>query len=154
MLSKIMGKNKQEDKEKELTELISRISKMNLSDMRTYVNGKITGLEVNKQGLNEVLKKITLKDEKSGKRYIEIDDDATKIKKGFDLVILISESKKISASTVEYIQKFIEAYSTLIIDYDNKNSQIYASKLKDALERSVARVNAISSVKEKMKVLR
>lgn len=154
MLSKFTVKNKDEAKAKELAELISRISKMNLTDMRTYVNGKITGLEVNKQGLNEVLKKITVKDEKTGKRYIEIDDDISKIKKGFDLVILISESKKISASTVEFIQKFIETYSDLIIDYDNRNKQIYASKLKDALQKAVGRINAISSVKEKMKVLR
>lgn len=153
MLSKLMNKTKADDGDKGLAELISRISKMNLTDMRLYVNNKIVGLELSEKGLNEVLKKLTSEDEKSSKRYIEIDDDHSKIKKGFDLVILICESKKISASTVELIQNFIETYSDIIIDYDNKNKQIYVTKLKDSIEKAVERINNISEIKNKMNVL-
>ena len=93
MLSKILGlkKNDKPDKDEELAE---KISKMNLTEMRSYLNNRIPTLEVSKNGLVEILKKLTTLNEKSSKRYIEIDDMDSKKKSGFDIVIHIATHKK------------------------------------------------------------
>jgi len=151
MFSNIMGnKNSQKD---DNTELIEKISKMNLTDMRLYVKDNMKDFKSSKDGLEEILKKITLVDSQSSKRYIEADDMDVKIKKAFDLVLAILENKNISASIIEKAQNFLEIYKDIILSYDTNNKQIYAKKLHDKLISSANIINMKSDLIKKMNVI-
>lgn len=96
MFSKMLGKikNSSSDENREHRELVDKISKMNLTDMRTYINNRIPDLPVSEDGLSEILYRLLKVDEKTSKRYIEIDDMDSKIKKGLELVLSILSNKK------------------------------------------------------------
>ena len=59
MFSKILGKIKSSsaDENQEHQELVARIFKMNLTDMRSYINNQIPDFHVNEDGLIAVLHK-------------------------------------------------------------------------------------------------
>lgn len=148
MFSKILRKKeKQEDTQNILAE---KVAKMNISEMRSFVNNKA---EITDLGLVEVLKKLIYKENENARRYIELDDADVKIKKGFDLVITIAGHKKISIEAIELIAKFIEFYEDLINHYDEVNKQIYKGKLKDALSLALRNLEEISNVKNKQNLL-
>lgn len=155
MFGNILGREKDELPTGDSThnELTAKISKMNLPEMRAYVNNRAFEFEICEDGLVEVLKKLTTLNEDTEQRYIAIDDMDSKIKKGFDLIITISESKKITVVAVELIQEFIDVYVDIIEKFDTDNKQIYSSKLHDALNKAVNNVNSISEMNQKMKVL-
>ena len=54
MFGKILGREKNRSNS---NELVHKISKMNLPEMRSYVNNKAFNLEISEEGLVEVLKK-------------------------------------------------------------------------------------------------
>lgn len=151
MFGKILGKNKLESN-KQNNVIVEKISKMNLSDMRVYVNNKLNNFEVCEEGLTEVMKVLVSKDAK-GRRFIESDAMESKIKKAFDLVIIVAKSKKMSIDTTELIQTFIELYSDIIQKFDNDNKQIYSSKLKDSVNTSLATLQTMNNLKKKMNIL-
>lgn len=152
MFGKILGKKQESSQDDKSKEILQRITKMNLSDMRVYVNNKLNDLEICEIGLREVIKRLISKDEK-GNRFIEIDAMDSKIKKAFDLVILVAGNKKITIDTTEGIQEFIELYQDIITKFDTDNKQIYASKLKDALSSSITNLETITQMNKKMRVL-
>ena len=153
MFGNILGKSKEESSgDKEHDEIVQKVSKMNISDMRVYINNKLTDFEISEDGLSEVMRKLLSKDAKE-KRFIESDAMDSKIKKAFDLVIIVSASKKITVVTTELIQDFITQYSDLIEKYDTDNKQIYASKLNDALAKSISSITEMAELKRKMGVL-
>ena len=151
MFGKILGKNKLESN-KHNNVIVEKISKMNRSDMRVYVNNKLNIFEVCEEGLTEVMKVLVSKDAK-GRRFIESDAMESKIKKAFDLVIIVAKSKKMSIDTTELIQTFIELYSDIIQKFDNDNKQIYSSKLKDSVNTSLATLQTMNNLKKKMNIL-
>jgi len=151
MFGKILGKNKLESNKKNNV-IVEKISKMNLSDMRVYVNNKLNNFEVCEEGLTEVMKVLVSKDTKD-RRFIESDAMESKIKKAFDLVIIVAKSKKMSIDTTELIQTFIELYSDIIQRFDNDNKQIYSSKLKDSVNTSLATLQTMNNLKKKMNIL-
>jgi hypothetical protein len=155
MFKKILGKKKSEisTQDKAHSKIVERISKMNLTDMRAYINNKISEFEVDEDGLIEVLRKLIVKDDKTSKRYIEIDDMDSKIKKCFDLVISIASHNKITVVAVESIQEFITEYSDIITKFDKDNKQIYESKLKDSLQNAINNISDMTDFKRKMNVL-
>ncbi len=153
MFGNILGKSKEESSgDKEHDEIVQKVSKMNISDMRVYINNKLTDFEISEDGLSEVMRKLLSKDAKE-KRFIESDAMDSKIKKAFDLVIIVSASKKITVVTTELIQDFITQYSDLIEKYDTDNKQIYGSKLNDALAKSISSITEMAELKRKMGVL-
>lgn len=154
MFESLFGKkHKAGEEEQANTQITEKISHMNLTDMRAYLNNRITGFAVCEFGLSEIMKKLTVIDDESEQRYLRVDDMDSKIKKAFDLVLMIAVHKKISIKTVEYIQEFIEVYKELIAAFDKRNKQIYASKLNDALYTAISGVNSIEALKEKMRIL-
>jgi hypothetical protein len=155
MFGKILGKDKKSlsSGTTSHSEIVNKIAKMNLPEMRSYVNNKTFNFEVCEDGLVEVLKKLTILNEDTQHRYIQIDDMDSKIKKGFELIITIASSKKISVEAVELIQEFITVYEELIKKFDTENKQIYASKLNDALSTAINGVNRLSEAQRKMSIL-
>jgi len=153
MFGKILGKNKDNvsQSDKKHLEIVEKISKMNLTDMRAYINNKILNFEIDEDGLIEILKKLTTKN--GEKRYIEIDDMDSKKKKGFDLVISVASHTKITVVAVELIQEFITFYDDVIKKFDKDNKQIYESKLKDALQKAINNISEMAELKRKMDVL-
>jgi NCAIR mutase (PurE)-related protein len=154
MFSKILGRSKSDENniDRDYAQIVQRISKMNLTDMRAYLKNTMSGFESSEDGLSEIMKHFLTRNDKN-KRYVEIGDNDAKIKKVFDIVLLIATHKRITVSVVEQIQKFIEEYSDIIKKYDTDNKQIYASKLKDGLELAIDTINKMAEYNKKAKVL-
>ena len=150
MFGNILGKKKEDVGIDDNADIALKVSKMNLTEMRSYVNNKINDFEITQSGLVEVMKKLTVADETT---YLQIDDMDSKKKKGFDLVLMIANSKHISAESVELLQEFIVVYHDLILKYDTEYKEIYASRFSDALEKSIDNVNKYSELQRKSNVL-
>ncbi|MEA3370770.1 MAG: hypothetical protein U9Q40_05465 [Campylobacterota bacterium] len=153
MFGNLLGKNKKSDSKNDVTQIVARVSKMNLSEMRFYVNNRVTDLAISEDGIVEVLKKLTHIDIESSKRYLQTDDMDSKKKKGFDLVILICKNMHVKAETVELLQEFILVYEELIRAYDTQHKDIYASRLTDAISLAIEGVNRHSELNRKTNVL-
>ena len=154
MFEKILGRKKDEvSNDKDYDELVQKISKMNLTEMRAYINNKAGDFKVTSDGLVEVLRRLTVVNETTSKHYIEIDDMDVKIKKSFDLVISIASHKLITMAAVECIKDFIDTYIDIIKKYDRENKQIYESKLKDSLDLALANIGVMSKLKREMDFL-
>jgi len=154
MFSKILGRSKEDESniDKDYAQIVQRVSKMNLTDMRAYLKNTMSGFESSEDGLSEIMKRFLSRDDKE-KRYVEIGDNDAKIKKVFDVVLLIATHKRVTVSVVEQIQEFIENYDDIIKKYDTDNKQIYASKLRDGLALAIDTINKMSEYNKKAKVL-
>jgi len=152
MFENMLGK-KDSQSNKSNSQLIEKISKMNLVEMRTYVNDNMSDFKISQDGLSEVMRRLNSYNKDTSKRFIELDAMDTKIKKAFDLVILISKSKKITVITAELIQSFINIYNDIISKYDKENKQIYGSRLKDSLQASMLNLDEMTKLKRKMNIL-
>ena len=153
MFSNILGKSKEESNEdKEHQIIVNKVAKMNLVDMRVYVNNKLNNFEICSDGLTEVMRRVNSKDA-NAKRFIEIDAMDSKKKKAFEIVIMVSRSKKLSIVVSELIQEFIELYNDIIVKYDTDNKDIYGEKLKTALEKSITTISIMAEMNRKMNVI-
>ena len=153
MFGNILGNKKDNIDANENTEIALKVSKMNLTEMRAYVNNRLNNFEITQAGLVEVMKKLTASDEETSKTYLQMDDMDSKKKKGFDLVIMIANSMHISVETVELLQEFTLTYNDLIVKYDTEYKEIYASRFSDALVQSIENVNKYSELQRKSNVL-
>jgi len=155
MFGNILGRKKEEisEEDKANTALVERIAKMNLTDMRTYVKNRMKGFEPCEDGLVAVMNRLLTKNEDTLKRYIEIDDMDSKIKKGFELVLSVAEHKKVTVTSVEQIQEFITLYDDIILKFDTANKQIYSSRLNDALDKSLKTIETMAEINRKAEVL-
>ena len=155
MFSKILGKKESGTTQTKGAnfDIGQKISTMNLTEMRAYINNKIPDLEVSEEGLIEILKKLVYPNKKTSKRYIEVDDMDSKIKKGLDLILSIAKHKKITVVAIELIQEYMQVSEDVIQKYDKEHKEIYESRFKDALGSAVSVVNARSNLKTKMDVL-
>jgi len=153
MFGNILGKKESDSSSSGESKLASRVANMNLTDMRAYLKNNMTDLDSCEDGLIEIMKKLTTVNEKTKKRYIESDAMDSKIKKGFEVVLIVSKHRKITVTAVELIQKFIKIYEDIILKYDHENKQIYASRLNDALSISADNINKLSELQRRNKVL-
>lgn len=154
MFGNILGKNKDETtKDNSNKEIIEKVSKMNLTDMRTYVNNRIKDFEICENGLLEVMHRLVQEDENTSKRYIQEDDMDSKKKKAFDLVLTIGANKKITIVVIELIQEFVKVYADMIAKFDKDYKQIYSSRFKDCIEKAITIVEKTADYNRKMGVL-
>lgn len=151
MFNDILNKKKQQQDE-QCNEIKAKISNMNLSEMRIYVNDNLKTYGISECGLREIMSKLISKDS-SSKRFIESDAMDSKIKKAFELVILISESKKMTVATTKLLEEFINLYNDLILKFDLDNKQIYESRLKKCLINAIDHVTKMAAYKSKREVL-
>ena len=155
MFKSILGRKKDDKNEENAvdTALVEKISKMNLTEMRSYIKNNIQDFDVSEDGLNEVLRRLIREDEKSKKYYLKADDMDSKKKKAFDLIIAIAQNKKINLVTVELIQKFVTLYSDIIELYDREHKEIYDSRFVDAVNLALANINKKVALQKKMDIL-
>ena len=149
MFSKIFGNTKDNshmdnNKQKEF------ISKMTLTDMKSYINDRIEDYPVEEDGLTEILNKLLKVDEKTSKRYINIDDMDSKIKKGFDLVLNILSNKKITVDSIELASQFAELSKPIIDKYDKDHKEIYSTRFTDSITLAIQKMNLRSELEKKM----
>ena len=152
MFSKMLGKKNKDDEEH--VKFVAMLHKMNLTEKRDYIKNKLSNSPTTHQGIVEILKKMTSQDEKTSKRYIEIDDMDVKKKKAFDLIITISTHNMLSIECVDLIKKFVDMYEDIIIKFDKDNKQIYASRLNSAVKNAILTINAKSEIENKRQVLK
>jgi len=155
MFGSILGRKKEEIStgDKGHQELVEKISKMNLTEMRSYINNKMKDFEVSEDGLNEVLNKLVTPDSKTKNYYLQADDMDSKKKKAFDLVLSAAKNKKVNVVTVELIQKFMEVYKEIIANYDKEHKEIYESRFNDAIELALTNITQKTALKNKMDIL-
>jgi hypothetical protein len=154
MFSSILGNIKDSKKESENDKLLAKIKKMDLSDMRLYINGKLNEYKLNEYGLSEIVKRLIFINEETKHYYLQEDDQDSKKKKVFDLILLILKSKKVSIFTVELIQKFLEIYSDMIKKYDKENKQIYEQKIKESISIAIDKINFRADEADRMRTLK
>lgn len=150
MFGNFSGKKKENTS---VDDVALKVSKMNLTEMRSYVNNRIEDFEITPEGLTEVMRKLTIIDENNSKTYLQIDDMDSKKKKGFDLVLIIAGSKHISVDVIELMQEFIKIYEELITKYDRDFKEIYASRFLDAIGLAIDNVNKQTEFQRKQNVL-
>ena len=155
MFGNLLGRKKEEisEEDKINTEVVHRISLMNLTDMRAYVRNNMKGIESCEDGLIAVMDRLVTKNEDTLKRYLEVDDMDSKIKKGFELVLSVAAHKKVTIIAVEQIQEFIVLYQDLILSFDKKYKQIYGSRLNEALEKALKTVEIMADANIKANIL-
>jgi len=145
MLTKMFTKKDKNESENLNSRLKEKIARMDLTQMRLYVKNHLKDFSVSTEGINEILKKQIF--------YIKNDDMDEKKKKAFDLIIIILTSKHINTKTIELTQKFLENYKEMINDFDKRNKQIYASRLKDSIKNAISTINQYADLQEKMNLL-
>ncbi len=153
MFGNFLGKKKENTAVDKNVHILEKVSKMNLTEMRSYVNNKVIDFEISEAGLCAVMKKLTVANEATSKTYLQIDDMDSKKKKGFDLVLMIANNKHISVEVVELMQSFIGVYEDLIGKFDKDYKEIYSSRFTDAISLAIKNVNIQSELQRKEKVL-
>jgi len=132
--------------------LLDKISKMDLVEMRIYINEKLDDFEVDDFGLHEVVKKLINMNEQSSKYFLQENDLDSKKKKAFELLLLILQHKKTSIAVIESTQEFLDVYDKLIKQYDKDNKDIYESKIKKLMSLAVDRINKQTNIINVMEV--
>jgi len=155
MFKSILGRKKEDIGKEDAAHaaLSEKISKMNLTQMRSYVKGGLDDFPVTEDGLMELLTKLTTEDSKTKQYYLKADDMDSKKKKAFDLVLLIAKNKKINLVVIELIQKFCKVYKEIVDAYDREYKEIYASRFEDAINLGLTTINSKIALKNKMNVL-
>jgi len=152
MISKIFGKKGKKGNESALSEIEQKVSQMKLSDMVLYIKGKNPALELSEEGLIAVLERLQSKINE--KRYfLDKEDDDSKIKKAFDLVLLIAKNKKVTVKAVELIASFLKTYEHLIYEYDKKHKEIYQERLTKSIDEATVIIEAKVALQNKMNML-
>jgi len=147
MFSNLLGKLSSDETNEDLI-LEEKIAKMDLSEMRLYVNDKLTDFKVTEFGLHEIIKKLISKNENTSQFYIADNDMDSKRKKAFELLILILAHKNISVLSLESAEKFLEVYEEMIKKYDYDNKNIYNKKIKDMMSLAINKINMKSHINE------
>ncbi|WP_321779578.1 hypothetical protein [Sulfurimonas sp.] len=154
MFGSILGKIKGVSGEDKVhKELVQKIAKMNLTDMKAYISDRMPDMSVDEDGISEIMTRLLKEDEKTSKRYINADDMDSKIKKGFDLVLTLLTNKKLTVLAIEQVDEFIKTYKEIIDSYDKKHKQIYGSRFKDALGKAVDLISLRAELNRKSKVI-
>jgi len=155
MFGKLLGSKKDEtsEEEKHIAEQLAKISRMNLTEMRSYVNNKLTASPLCEEGLSAVMEKLSSPNSETQLMYLQLDDMDSKKRKAFELILLISKSQKITFNTVELIQKFTENNAQLITKYDTDHKQIYFSRFGNAIDLALKNINEMAELKTKMDIL-
>jgi len=151
MLKKKKGGESEEEKSN--AELAAKISKMNLTEMRSYINNRIKDFPVCDDGLSAVVRRLIEKNPKTKEYYIKADDMDSKKKKAFDLILAIAQHKRVNIVTIELIQKFVEIYKDIIDTYDKEHSEIYASRFIDAINSGLLTISKKAALENKMDIL-
>ncbi len=154
MFKKFLGKKSAESEENsEEREINEKISKMNLTEMKSYINNRIDGFALTTYGLNAVLRKLIGLNDATNKHYINADDMDSKKKKAFDLVLSTMSNSKITVESMELVQEFKDTYKAIIDTYDRENKQIYASRFEDGLKVGMLTLDKLLQMSQKTSIL-
>ena len=155
MFKKFLGKKvKKSEVSDQEREILERIEKMNLTDMKSYINNNLKDFPLTSYGLNAVLKRLITPDASTQKLYISADDMDTKKKKAFELVLSTMSKSKITVESMELVRQFIETYENIIEAYDREYKQIYTSRFQDALEVGARTLDKLLEMSQKRSVLK
>ena len=155
MFSKLLGKKEKKISQNDALqeEIKSRVSKMNLSDMKLYLHNNMKDFFITSYGLNEVLKRLTSLDVTTKEYYLKADDMDSKKKKAFDLVIGSMKNSQMTLETLELVKKFIDTYEDIIVAYDKEYKEIYMSRLNDAVDMGVKTLEHLLLLKNRTNIL-
>ncbi len=155
MIKNIFGSDKDSSHKEEGLDpkTIEKISKMNLSDMRLYINNGFHDFELTTEGLKEVMKRLVEPINDKGEFYLKADDMDSKKKKAFELVMLAATSIKISVKAIELMEQFMEIYKDIIHDYDKEYKDIYHSRLVKSIETAIENMYKIINIEKSLDMM-
>ena len=155
MFGSILGRKKNEisKDDAEYKAVLEKISHMNLTEMRHYINNKLKDFPISEDGLNEVLRRLITPDKNMKQYYLQASDMDSKKKKAFDLVLAIANNTQINVVTVELIQKFIETYKDIIHAYDREYKEIYQTRLEESIKQGLKNIAQKAELQNRMNIL-
>lgn len=155
MFDKIKNKNSGETEED--TVFTALIASWNLTEIKTYLQNKNPDFPLSSRGIDTVLNRFTSQEKPSdkypnGKRMVELDDNDVRIKKAFDIILLLSKSSHLSMESVEKMERFRELHCDVIEKFDKQNAQTYEHKLKEAIANAIILVEAKKGIENSLNV--
>ena len=160
MLGKLFS-NKKEQKRSEREDAISNFSKLsdkwNFDDIQDYLRGA-KDQEISDIGLAALLTRFNTKltdDKKAdgGKRKeFEVYDRVERTKRGLDIFLSISNNNKLGHDSLSLVQEFFTVYKKVIQDLDQKLSQTYEGKVKDAYKNATLRALARGKIEQTLNI--
>jgi len=159
MFGKMFDKIK---KSKETTEDSQSIYKdlvasWNITEMRAYLQNKNADFPMNVEGIDAIVERFAFQEKPSdkfpkGKRLLELNDNDVRVKKAFDVVVLLSSNLLLSLEGVEKLEKFRMLHEDVIEQFDKRNAQTYNHKLKDAIAQAIVMVEAKKGLEKRLDV--
>jgi len=149
MFKKILGRsdtNSNDSGDKNYSELVQKIAKMDLTEKKAYINNRISSMPATRDGVAEVLNSLIKLDKNTNTRYLKMDDQDGKKKKGFDLAIAISTHSLITFPVIKMLQEFEIVYKEMIEKFDIDNKQTYQGKLSKAIENAIVTIGMIADI--------
>ena len=140
---------------KRLKQMQEVMSTWNLTDMYQYAMCKNEQYVCNFVGFNAILEKFnthTTEDKNfpKGRREFESSDRPERVKKGFDIVIILCKHPRSNIKTMKAIQVFIKRYMDVIREYDEKNSERYREKILKSFRQGL--INIERNIKRKKRI--
>ena len=159
MFGNMFDKIKKKDlgKEGEDSVFTALVASWNLTDIKTYLQNKNPDFPMNAMGVETILNRFTTRakpDKKyvEGKRMVDIDDNDIRVKKAFDIILLLSKNTLLQMQSVEKMERFRILHEDVIEKFDKQNAQTYSHKLKEAIANAIILVEAKKGIENSLNV--
>jgi hypothetical protein len=131
------------------------VSTWNLTQMHDYVMCKDEAHICNYVGFNAILDKFNnhkTKDKNypNGRREFESSDRPERLKKAFDLVIIISRHPRSKIKTMKGIEVFVKSYMDIIVKYDKDHGAEYKKKILRSFRQGLLNIEKKMQSKKRM----
>lgn len=151
--SKLPSSNRAYDKL--FKQMQALVSSWNLTQMHDYVMCKNEAYVCNYVGFNAILDKFNNhktkdKDYPDGRREFESSDRPERLKKAFDLVMIISRHPRSKIKTMKGIQTFLKCYMDVIVKYDKDNGTEYKKKILRSFRQGLLNIERKMQSKKRM----
>lgn len=135
----------------------SLIATWTLTDIKTYLQNKNPEFPLTEHGLLIVLERFTTREKPSdkypnGKCEVELDDNDIRIKKAFDIILLVAKSSTLSMEGIEKMEAFREMHTDVIEKFDKNNAQTYEHKLKEAVANAIIMVETKKGIENSLNI--
>ena len=135
------------ERNRKISELHSVISSWDKNELKAYVHGHNKEHRCNDAGMATVLERFINSNE------LQIGQVSEELKLGFDIVLFIAHSAKISFETTQLLYAFIKKFEDVIKSYDRQCFQTYYHKLFQAYRQSLDMIDAKLRIEKEMDVL-
>lgn len=135
------------ERSRKVSELRTVISSWDKKELKTYVYDNNKSHRCCDAGMAAVLERFINTNE------LQIGNLSEELKIGFDIVLFIARSTKISFETTQLLYAFIKNFEEVIKSYDRQCYQTYYHKLFQAYRQSIDMIEAKMKIEKELDVL-